>query len=122
MQYCDRPSANASETTDSRDPVIRLARPLVPPDADLKQRYNFKRIAVPAPNANRPIILKGVIGTDGTVQQLVVYRGVSPVMDEAARIAFGRWHFKPAMRDGKPVPVDILVGIPPASGEDHVNR
>jgi outer membrane biosynthesis protein TonB len=33
-------------------------------------------------------------------------------MDAAARAAFGKWKFKPAMRDGKPVPVEILVGIP----------
>jgi hypothetical protein len=33
-------------------------------------------------------------------------------MDEAAKIAFSRWKFKPAMRDGKPVPVEILVGVP----------
>jgi hypothetical protein len=33
-------------------------------------------------------------------------------MDEAARIAFSRWKFKPAMRDGQPVSVEILIGIP----------
>ena len=40
-------------------------------------------------------------------------------MDEAARAAFSQWKFKPALRDGKPVPVEILVGIPtedPGSG------
>jgi Gram-negative bacterial TonB protein C-terminal len=51
-----------------------------------------------------------------------VYQGVAPEMDEAARIAFSRWHFQPAMRDGKPVEVDILVGIPPLAGEDRVSR
>jgi hypothetical protein len=43
-------------------------------------------------------------------------------MDEAARIAFSRWVFKPAVRDGKPVEVEILVGIPPLTEEDRVNR
>jgi outer membrane biosynthesis protein TonB len=35
-------------------------------------------------------------------------------MDEAARLAFSRWKFKPAMRAGKPVAIELLVGIPPA--------
>lgn len=120
LQYCDRQATNA--LPNPRSAVVRLANPLLPPDVDLQHRYDFKRTAVQGPNANHPIILKGVIGTDGTVQQLVVYRGVSPILDEAARIAFGRWRFKPAMRDGKPVPVEILVGIPPSSGEDYINR
>jgi hypothetical protein len=122
LQYCDRHSEKDKMTPDPQSAVIRLSNPLLPPDVDLQHRYDFKRTAVQGPNANHPIILKGVIGTDGTVQQLVVYRGVSPVLDEAARIAFGRWRFKPAMRDGKAVAVEILVGIPPASGQDYINR
>jgi len=37
---------------------------------------------------------------------------LSSEMDAAALRAFSQWTFKPAMRDGKPVSVDILVGIP----------
>jgi Gram-negative bacterial TonB protein C-terminal len=122
LQYCDRPAGNDKVAPNPQTAVIHLASPLVPPDVDLQHRYDFKRAAIQGPNANRPIILKGVIAADGTVQQLVVYRGVSPVLDEAARIAFSRWRFKPAMRNGKPVAVDILVGIPPASGQDYINR
>lgn len=122
LQYCARPSGSSSAPPSPQGAVIHLASPLVPPDVDLQHRYDFKRAAVQGANADRPIILKGVIGPDGTVQQLVVYRGVSPVTDEAARIAFSRWRFKPAMRDGKPVAVDILVGIPPISGQDYINR
>jgi hypothetical protein len=33
-------------------------------------------------------------------------------MDEAARLAFSKWKFRPATRGGKAIPVDILVGIP----------
>jgi hypothetical protein len=36
-------------------------------------------------------------------------------MDEAARLALGRWKFMPAIRGGKPVAVDILVGIQSAA-------
>jgi hypothetical protein len=34
-------------------------------------------------------------------------------MDEAARLAFSRWKFRPAMRSGKPVALEVLVGISP---------
>jgi Gram-negative bacterial TonB protein C-terminal len=122
LQYCDRSSAQNGAAASARVGELRLEKPLVPPDVDLNHRYDFKRIAVSAPNVNKSIILKGVIEADGTVQKLIVYQGVSTELDEAARLAFSRWRFKPAMRDGKPVAVDILVGIPPASGQDHVNR
>jgi TonB family protein len=122
MQYCDR-SANAKKpVTTAPTAAVRLEPPLIPPDVDLLHRYDFKRAPVPPDKSQRMIILRGTIATDGTVENLTVYKGVVPVMDEAARLAFARWKFKPAMRDGKPVEVEILVGIPPASGDDHVNR
>jgi hypothetical protein len=46
------------------------------------------------------------------VSELKIYQGILPEMDEAARLAFGRWKFKPAMREGKPLTLQILVGIP----------
>lgn len=122
LQFCDRSMGRSKTAPDPHTAVLHLDSPLVPPDVDFDHRYDFKRTPLPASLANRPIILKGLIGADGTVQQLVVYRGVSPVLDEAARIAFSRWRFKPAVRDGKAVAVDILVGIPPASGQDYINR
>jgi hypothetical protein len=33
-------------------------------------------------------------------------------MDVAAVRAFSQWTFKPAIRGGKPVSVDVLLGIP----------
>jgi hypothetical protein len=119
MQYCDqsvRPQKVASNG------VVRLEKPLLPPDVDLAHRFDFRRLPVPMERSHRSIILKGVIAVDGTVQHLVVYQGVVPEMDKAARIAFSRWRFQPAMRDGKPTEVEILVGIPPLAGEDRVNR
>lgn len=120
LQYCVK--LTEQMPSGSRSTVIHLDKPLVPPDADLAHRFDFKRITVAVEKAHRAIVLKGVIDADGSVQQLVVYQGVTPEMDEAARLAFSRWQFKPAMKDGKPIEVQILVGIPPLAGEDHVNR
>jgi hypothetical protein len=37
-------------------------------------------------------------------------------MDDAARVAFSKWKFKPALKDGKAVAVDVLVGVPTEVG------
>jgi hypothetical protein len=108
--------------SESGTAVVHLDKPLLPPDFDVAHRFNFKRLPVPVEKSHRSIILKGVIAVDGTVQHLVVYQGVVPEMDQAALIAFSRWHFMPAMKDGKPVEVEILVGIPPLAEEDRVSR
>jgi hypothetical protein len=89
---------------------------LVPPDPDLATRYDFKRLPVPPGKGQKLIVLKGTMAEDGTISVLEVYQGVVPQMDEAARLAFSRWKFRPAQRAGKPVPLEILVGIPPEGG------
>ncbi|MGH9734938.1 MAG: energy transducer TonB [Candidatus Acidiferrales bacterium] len=122
MQYCDSSAKPASVSSAGYTTVLRLEDPLRPPDVDLSHRFDFKRLPVSIDKAHRSIILKGTIASDGTVQHLVVYQGLQPKMDEAARIAFSRWRFKPATRDGKPVSVEVLVGIPPEVGEDRISR
>jgi outer membrane biosynthesis protein TonB len=67
------------------------------------------------------IVLKGVLGEDGTIGNLEVYQGVLPEMDQAARLALSRWKFKPAMRADKPVSVEILVGIPAEAPASSTN-
>jgi len=88
----------------------------MPPDPELK--FDFRRLPLPPEKAHKVILLRGQIGEDGTVSQAQVFRGLQPQMDEAARLAFSRWKFKPAIREGRPVAVEILVGIPsdPPSG------
>jgi hypothetical protein len=112
LQYC--PQGDHGDTTvkeSSRTTTIRLSDPLVPPDPE--SRFDFKRLQVPREKLGKVIVLKGTLREDGVVDGLEVYRGVLPEMDEAARIAFSRWKFKPAMRGGKPVALEILVGISP---------
>jgi hypothetical protein len=110
MQYCLKTSTGAKSTTDSRGTVVHLEQGLVPPDAEA--RFDFHRLPVPPEKAHKMIVLKGTLRDDGVVENLEVFQSVVPEMDAAARAAFAQWKFKPAMRDGKPVPVEILVGIP----------
>lgn len=116
MQYCQKTDSPSSGEVDPRSTVIRLEPGLIPPDLDLDSRYDFKRVSLPPGKGQKLIVLKGILKEDGTVDALEVYQGVVPQMDEAARLAFSRWKFKPAMRAGKPVALEVLVGISPEAG------
>lgn len=111
LQYCDPASRAQSTQLGTRSTVVHLEQALVPPD--VISMFDFRRLPVPPDKAHKMIVLKGVIQQDGTVVDLRIFQGILPKMDEAARVAFSHWTFKPAMRDGKPVKVEILVGIPP---------
>jgi len=86
---------------------------LVPPEAET--RFEFKRTPLPPEKLHKYVILKGRIEEDGTVADLKVFQGLSDEMDAAAKLAFSRWTFKPAVKAGKPVSIEILVGIPSAA-------
>jgi hypothetical protein len=110
MQYCRPPDAAPEQAVQTNSTVVRLGEGLVPPQADTQ--FDFRRLPVPPEKAHKMIILKGTIRDDGTPGDLQVYGGILPEMDEAARVAMSHWKFKPAMREGKAVAVQILVGIP----------
>jgi hypothetical protein len=110
LQFCQSGASTAKPTTQGSSTVIHMQQGLIPPDVE--SRFDFKRMPVPFEKKNKPIVLKGVIKEDGSLDGLQVYQSIVPQMDEAARLAFSKWKFKPAMKEGKSVPVDILVGIP----------
>jgi hypothetical protein len=117
LQYCQSGHAPTPSQTGQTSSVVRMETGIVPPDAE--SRFDFKRVPVPFEKKNKPIVLKGVIKDDGTVANLTIYQGIVPQMDEAARVAFSKFKFRPAIREGKAVAVDVLVGVPtevPASG------
>jgi hypothetical protein len=110
MQYCQ--STAKKPANDPYATVVHMESSVTPPDPDMGSRFDFHRLPVPIEKARKMIVLKGVLNQDGEIDNLQIYQGVLPAMDEAARVAFSHWKFKPAVRDGKPVAVDILVGIP----------
>jgi Gram-negative bacterial TonB protein C-terminal len=109
LQYCPSGAA-AKPPAPASTSVVRMEAGIVPPD--VQARFDFKRLPVPFEKKNKPIVLKGVLKEDGTITDLEVYQGIVPEMDEAARVAFKAFKFKPALRDNKPISIDILVGIP----------
>jgi hypothetical protein len=111
LQFCQSGGGSAAkQQAQTQSGVIHLEQGLLPPDVEA--RFDFKRLPVPFEKKNHPIVLKGVIKDDGTVGDLSVYQSIVPQMDEAARVAFSHFKFRPAMKEGKAVAVDILVGIP----------
>jgi Gram-negative bacterial TonB protein C-terminal len=111
LQFCQSGATPAKAPTQTYSSVVHLENGLIPPDAE--SRFDFKRLPVPFEKKNKMIVFQGSITADGTIEGLKIYQSIVPEMDEAARVALSRWKFKPAMREGKPVAVDILVGIPP---------
>jgi uncharacterized membrane protein YgcG len=115
LEYCTHGDAVPPSTSASARTVVHVEKPLIPPDATVK--FDFLRLPVSQDKRRKFIVLKGVIDEKGDVGDIEIYAGVLPAMDEAARAAFVRWKFMPALRDGKPVAVDILVGILPTLPE-----
>ena len=118
MQYCAQGAAEPEPTENQPPTVVHFGGGIVPPQAESK--YDFQRSPVTPEKAGKVIILKGLLRADGLIDQLQVYQGVLPEMDDNARLAFSQWKFKPALRDGKAIPVQVLLGIPatvPASGD-----
>jgi hypothetical protein len=107
LQFCQ---AGATPEAQNHSAVVHMESGIIQPDATA--RFDFRRLPVPFEKRNKPIVLKGVIQDDGSVADLKVFQGIVPGMDEAARVAFSHWTFKPAMREGKNIAVDVLVGIP----------
>jgi TonB family protein len=58
------------------------------------------------------VILYGVIRADGSVDSIQVVRGLDKQLDANSVSAFGQWKFRPATKDGQPVPVEAIVHIP----------
>lgn len=110
MQYCDASPSSTPPPAKSNSLAIHWGDVILPPEPESK--FDFRRLSVPADKRDKTIVLKGMLGPDGAVTGLQVYRGVTPEMNEAARLAFSGWKFKPAIRHGVPVPVQLLVGIP----------
>jgi protein TonB len=58
------------------------------------------------------IVLVGMlIGADGKPSHVHVVRGLGMGLDEKALEAVSKWRFKPAMKDGKPVAVELNVEV-----------
>jgi TonB family protein len=58
------------------------------------------------------VTLYAVIHRDGSVSDVRVLRGIDDRLDENARAALTRWHFRPATKNGDPVELEAVIYIP----------
>jgi len=111
LQYCQTPPPGVQDAPrKTYTSVVRMEEAIVPPEPLL--RFDFKRTPLPFEKQHKYVILQGRISEEGNVTNLVVHQGLSDEMDAAAKQAFSQWTFKPAIRGGKPISLDILVGVP----------
>lgn len=113
LQYCAHQGQGqeiAEDPEPAKTSVVQMEVGLVPPAAD--QEFDFHRLAVPEKDADKMILLRGLIDRDGAVSDVQVYQGVLAEMDAQAALAFSNWKFRPASRANRPISVDVLVGIP----------
>ena len=63
-------------------------------------------------NVQGTVTLYAVIRRDGSVTDVRVLRSVDDRLDEFAREALARWHFRPATKNGSTVDLEAVVTIP----------
>jgi hypothetical protein len=116
LQYCQQDDSQSKPNTSASSRTIQMDTGLLPPDP--VEEFDFRRMSIPSDKVGKVIVLKGTIREDGFVDDLKIFQGVLKEMDEVSLAAFSKWKFVPARRGGKPVAVQILVGIqltnPPA--------
>jgi TonB family protein len=67
--------------------------------------------AAPGAGEGGDVLLKIVVSSEGSVGQVIVLSGAEP-FSGAAVTAVRRWRFEPALLDGRPVPVGLVLRIP----------
>jgi len=103
--------ALAQEATDSSATnFVKIGPGVTPPQLVKKKNPKYTRQAREA-DLQGLVMVEADIGTDGNVQAARVLRPLGMGLDERAVEAVKKWKFKPAMKDGKPVPVQIAVEV-----------
>ena len=85
--------------------------PVSPPVAHRKVDPKYIA-AAQAEKVEGKVQLACVIDREGHVSAIELVRGLDPRLNQSAREALAKWEFTPAVRDGMPVEVDVLVEIP----------
>jgi len=57
------------------------------------------------------VLIRMVVGSDGTPRDVKIYRSLSADLDESAMNAVKQWKFSPGTKDGEPVAIQLIVEI-----------
>ena len=102
------PTIDNSATPPPTEPV-RVGGNIKPPTQTKRVNPVYPSIAQTA-RIQGVVIIEATIGTDGTVQNMRILRGI-PLLDDAALDAVRQWEFSPTLLDGVPVPVIMTVTV-----------
>lgn len=78
--------------------IASKVNPVYPVDAKKAKHEGIVQLAV-------------IVGPDGKVENIRVAKAVDPSLDESAVDAVRQWIFEPAVKDGKPVKVEVKIDI-----------
>jgi TonB family protein len=73
--------------------------------------YVEPRYPFPAGGASGTVLVRFVIGVDGTTRDVTIVEASLPVFDEAALEAVKAWRYAPSLINGKPVEVPAQIRI-----------
>jgi TonB family protein len=84
-------------------PPPQIADVVTEPEPIRKVTPAYRQAAVVA-DVQGDVTLEGLVGEDGKVRDITVVRSAHPLLDAAARKAWGEFQYKPARRNGTPEP------------------
>jgi TonB family protein len=99
-----------TQTQDAPEAVEKLGRNMSPPRVTYAPPAEFSEEARAA-KYQATCILKLVVGADGNPRNIRVINPIGMGLDEKALEAVRTWKFQPALKDGKPVAVEIAVEV-----------
>ena len=99
-------SDQTSGGTGNEDAVYKVGngvsapKPIFTPDPTYTEAARKKKI-------NGQVTLSLIVTTEGTVRDVKVTKSLEAGLDQQSIAAVSTWKFKPAMKDGKPVAVQL---------------
>jgi hypothetical protein len=108
LQYCIPKQAPGGPQVSGS--VVNIGAP-----SPVKAPYPLVSVLPPATMLPRTsyIIIHALLDEKGQIQDAVMLRSPSPKLKDLILPDLSRWQFRPAVRDGAPVAVEILLAIPP---------
>ena len=111
LQVCVPQSETASEVQPG---VIRVLsrKTLDPPYAEHKAPLNLNLDGVDPRRLPARVVVYATVSPEGEIGNLRIVSGLNAEMDGRILANLQEWEFNPAFRDGEPVAVEALFGIP----------
>ncbi|HEX6467224.1 MAG TPA: M56 family metallopeptidase, partial [Terriglobales bacterium] len=100
---------SAAGTSPGQD-IYKVGPGIVPPKVISKVNPTYPEAAKKAKQKGN-VQLALIIGADGSVENVRVEKSVSPDLDKSAIDAVRQWTWEPALKDGRPVKVEVHIDI-----------